>query len=153
MDSNANVTIIVYFKRFVIWTAKEDVTFICDEPIYFMIPQTMSFLGLNIGLCQGVNIDTQKKVVRIKYKCSISIVSGSIIYWTAKVSNDNNMWVMFIIYSQYQLYIIAIELYIEFKEVVIVEADYEASPYSYPVRQHHDKVILSSYLVRLVIFY
>ena len=77
INSSASIMVIVYFNDFIIRTIDEDVAFICDESIYFMI---MSFAKPNVGLCQGINVSTQKRMVRIKCRCLISIVCRNMKY-------------------------------------------------------------------------
>ena len=41
MKSSVNIPVIVYFNGYIIRTGKKCVTFICNESIYFRIPQTI----------------------------------------------------------------------------------------------------------------
>ena len=138
-----NIPIILYFNGSIIRTVEKGMAFVCDESIYFMISQTILFVEFKVELCQGINIGTQKRVQRIKYRCLISFVRGNMKYQVVKVSNDNDIQVMFLMYEQYWPKITGIELYVEF-EVAVAEADYEAAPYSYAMSQHHDEAIPSS---------
>ena len=44
MESDANILVIVYFNGSIIRTIEEGVAFVCDKPICFTIPQTMSLI-------------------------------------------------------------------------------------------------------------
>ena len=62
MESSANIPIIVYFIGSIIRNVEDGVAFVCDEPICFRIPQIMLFAKFKVGLCQDINIGTQKRV-------------------------------------------------------------------------------------------
>ena len=100
MDNSTDITIIAYFNGSVIKNTEHGVIFIYDEPVYFLIPQTMSFEDLNVGdlnvgLCQGIYVSTQKKVVSIRYRCLISNFNNNIQYRPVKISNDRDMQIIF----------------------------------------------------------
>ena len=78
MDNTANVTIIAHFNSFVIKNTEQGVIFMSNEQTYFFVPQTMSFEELNVGLCQAINIDTQKRVMRIRYRYPVSNLNSNI---------------------------------------------------------------------------
>ena len=78
MDNSTNVTVVVYFNGSVITNTKHDMILIFDKLVYFFIPQTMSFEKLKLGLCQGINIGIQKRVVRIRYRRPISNLNNNI---------------------------------------------------------------------------
>ena len=54
MKSRVNISILVYFNSSIIRIAKEVMVFVCDESIYFRIPQIMSFMELKVALSQRV---------------------------------------------------------------------------------------------------
>ena len=118
MDNSLNVTVIVHFNGSVIKNTEEGVIFMSDEPLIIFVPQTMSFEELNIELCQGINKNSPKRVVRIRYRCPISNVNDKIQFRAVKISSDREMQIMFRTYRQYLQYITAIELYVDFEEVV-----------------------------------
>ena len=44
---------------------------------------------------------TQKRVVRIRYRCSISNLNNKIQFWSVKISSNREMQIMFKMYRQY----------------------------------------------------
>ncbi|RYR47040.1 hypothetical protein Ahy_A07g032947 isoform A [Arachis hypogaea] len=124
-------------------TTNEGVTFICDEPTFFTIPQTMSFVELNAGLCQDINGGSKREVVKIKYRCPISIVNGNIKYQAVKISSDNDMRLLCMTYRQFQPHITVIELYVEFEDVAKANDD-GAGPNSCPVKEQCDEEVSTS---------
>ena len=100
MDNNTNITIVVHFNGSIIINIEYSVIFMFHELAYFLIPQTMSFKKLNVGICQGINVGTQEIVVRIRYRCLISNLNN-IQYQPIKISNDRDMQIIFETYRQY----------------------------------------------------
>ena len=95
MDNSTNITIIIHFNGSVIINTEYGENFMFDELTYFLVPQTMLFEELNIGLCQDINISIPKKVVRIRYRCPISNLNNNIQFRAVKISNDMYMQIMF----------------------------------------------------------
>ncbi|XP_057724710.1 uncharacterized protein LOC130940554 [Arachis stenosperma] len=143
MDTSNNIVAIVYFDGSISTATNEGVTFICDEPTFFTISQTMSFVELNAGLCQDINGGNKREVVKIKYRCPISIVNGNIKYQAVKISSDNDMRLLCMTYRQFQPHITVIELYVEFEDVAKANDD-GAGPSSCPVKEQCDEEVPTS---------
>ena len=118
MDNSLNVTVIAHFNGSVIKNTEEGVIFMSDEPLIIFVPQTISFEELNVVLYQGINTNIPKKVVRIRYRCPISNLNNKIQFRPVKISSDREMQIMFRMYRQYLQHITAIELYVDFEEIV-----------------------------------
>ena len=101
MDNSSNVTIVAHFNGSVIKNTEEGVIFMSDEPLIIFIPQAISFEELNDVLCQGINTNTPKKVVRIRYRCPILNLNYKIQFRSVKISSDREMQIMFRTYRQY----------------------------------------------------
>ena len=78
MDNSANVTIIAYFNGFIIKNIEECVIFVFDKPLIIFVPQTISFEELNVVLYRGINVNTPKRVMRIRYRCSIANLNNNV---------------------------------------------------------------------------
>ena len=101
INSNLEITVIVYYNRSVIQNADEGVASMCSEQAYFVIPQTMSFKELNAGFCENINVGTETRMVRIRYMCPILIINGNIKYRAVRISSDKDVRIMFRTYWQY----------------------------------------------------
>ena len=119
MNSSENSIVIVYFNDSIITTIDEGVAFICDCLAYVLVSQIILFKELNVELCQSINVLTQKRVERIRFRCPISIINQNIKYQIVTINNDKDMRIMFRMYLQFQANISFIELNINFEEVVV----------------------------------
>ena len=66
MNSNSYITVLVYYNGSVIQNTDEDAIFMSSDQAYFSISQIMWFEELNAGLCESINVGTEKRVVRIR---------------------------------------------------------------------------------------
>ena len=89
MDSSTDITditVLIYHNSSIISNTDGGVTFMFAEQAYFAIPQTMSFGELNAEICESINADTEKGVVKIRYRCLISIINENIKYRAIRIS-------------------------------------------------------------------
>ena len=83
----SKITILIYYNGYVTQNTNEDVIFMSNEQAYFTILQTISFEELNVGLCESINVSTEKRMVKIRCRCLISIVNRNIKYWVVRISS------------------------------------------------------------------
>ena len=60
----------------------------------FLFLELCCFEELNVRLCRDINVGIQKRMVRIKYKCSISNFNSNIQFLPIKISTDKDMQIM-----------------------------------------------------------
>ena len=132
MDSNI-VTTIVYFNGS-ITTIDESVMFSCDYPVWVYLADTILLEELKVELSQSINIDFQKRVGKIRYRCPISNINGILKFRAVTINSDRDMRVMFRMYRQYQTFNAVMELYVDLEEIIA-----QAGPSSYLANQHYNE--------------
>ena len=75
MNNSTNVIVVAHFNSSIIENIEKGVIFMFDEPLIIVVPQTMSFEELNVVLCQGINADTPKRAMRIRYRFQSQILT------------------------------------------------------------------------------
>ncbi|XP_052116743.1 uncharacterized protein LOC127746732 [Arachis duranensis] len=98
MENIANLR--VYYNGKVIPNTHEGVTFVCECPLSFAIPCTMSFVELQNGICNNIQSHILKRVSNLLYRSP----------------DDASMQQMFCIYQQTRFHVPMIELYVEFEQ-------------------------------------
>ena len=80
IDSSSDITVLVYYNESIIQHTDQGMILMSSEQAYFSNLQTILFEELNVKLCESINVGTRKRVVKIRYKCPISIVNKNIKY-------------------------------------------------------------------------
>ncbi|RYR44843.1 hypothetical protein Ahy_A08g041119 [Arachis hypogaea] len=114
MEGVANLRI--YYNGEVITNTHEGVTFVCECPLSFVIPCTMSFVELQNGLCNNIQSHILKRVSNLLYRSPVQVFGGLIQFQIMPITDDASMQQMFYIYQQTRSQVPMIELYVEFEQ-------------------------------------
>ncbi|RYR09794.1 hypothetical protein Ahy_B05g078204 [Arachis hypogaea] len=114
MEGVANLR--VYYNGEVIPNTHEGVTFVCECPLSFTIPCTMSFVELQNGLCNNIQSNILKRVNNLLYRSPMQVFGGLIQFQIMPITDDANMQQMLYIYQQIRSHVPMIELYVEFEQ-------------------------------------
>ncbi|RYR27795.1 hypothetical protein Ahy_B01g051854 [Arachis hypogaea] len=106
----------VYYNGDVIPNTHERVTFVCEYPLSFVIPCTMSFVELQNGLCNNIQSHILKMVSNILYRNPVQVFGGLIQFQMMPIIDDASMQQMLCIYQQTRFHVPMIELYVEFEQ-------------------------------------
>ncbi|RYQ94972.1 hypothetical protein Ahy_B08g089956 [Arachis hypogaea] len=90
----------------VIPNTHEGVTFVCECPLSFAIPCTMSFVEFHIS----------KRVSNILYRNHVQVFDGLIQFQMMHITDDASMQQILCIYQQTRFHVPMIELYVEFEQ-------------------------------------
>ena len=121
MDNSSEITVLIYYNRSIIQNTYEGAIFMSSEQAYFFISQIIWFEELNAGLCESINVDTEKRVVRIRYRCPISIVNGNIKYRAVRISSDKDVQVMFRTYWWYTKHISPLSCMLTLRKLLLLK--------------------------------
>ncbi|RYR51969.1 hypothetical protein Ahy_A06g026905 [Arachis hypogaea] len=86
MENIANLR--VYYNGEVIPNTHEGVTFVCECPLLFAIPCTMSFVELQNGLCNNIQSHISKRVSNILYRNHVQVFGGLIQFQMMPITDD-----------------------------------------------------------------
>ncbi|XP_016206188.1 uncharacterized protein LOC107646519 [Arachis ipaensis] len=114
MEGVANLR--VYYNGEVITNTHEGVTFVCECPLSFAIPCTMSFVELQNGLCNNIQSLILKRVSNLLYRSPVQVFGGLIQFQIMPITDDVSMQQMLYIYQQTRSHVPMIELYVEFEQ-------------------------------------
>ncbi|XP_016168805.1 uncharacterized protein LOC107611385 [Arachis ipaensis] len=114
MEGVANLR--VFYNGEVIPNTHEGVTFVCECPLSFTIPCTMSFVELQNGLCNNIQSHILKRVSNLLYRSPMQVFGGLIQFQIIPVTDDVSMQQMLYIYQQTQSHVPMIKLYVEFEQ-------------------------------------
>ncbi|RYR07521.1 hypothetical protein Ahy_B05g074891 [Arachis hypogaea] len=114
MEGTANLR--VYYNGDIIPNTHEGVSFLCQCPLSFVIPCTMSFVELQNGLCDNIQNHISKRVSNILYRNHVQVFGGLIQFQIMPITDDASMQQMFCIYQQTRFHVPMIELYVEFEQ-------------------------------------
>ncbi|RYR47331.1 hypothetical protein Ahy_A07g033266 [Arachis hypogaea] len=106
----------VYYSGEVIPNTHEGVTFVCECPLSFAIPCTMSFVELQNGLCNNIQSHISKRVSNILYRNPVQVFGGLIQFQMMPITDDASMQQMLCTYQQTRFHVPMIELYVEFEQ-------------------------------------
>ncbi|RYR69706.1 hypothetical protein Ahy_A03g016257 [Arachis hypogaea] len=109
------VNLRIYYNDEIIPNTHEGVTFVCECPLSFAIPCTISFVELQNGLCDNIQSHISKRVSNILYRNHVQVFGGLIQFQIMSITDDASMQQMFCIYQQIRFHVPMIELYIEFE--------------------------------------
>ncbi|RYR69807.1 hypothetical protein Ahy_A03g016355 [Arachis hypogaea] len=110
------VNLRVYYNGEVITNTHEGVTFVCECPLLFAIPYTMSFVELQNGLCNNIQSHILKRMSNLLYRNHVQVLGGLIQFQLMLITDDVSMQQMFCIYQQTRFHVPMIELYVEFEQ-------------------------------------
>ncbi|RYR02138.1 hypothetical protein Ahy_B06g080970 [Arachis hypogaea] len=88
MEGVANLR--VYYNGEVITNTHEGVTFVCECPLSFAIPCTMSFVELQNGLCNNIQSLILKRVSNLLYRSPVQVFGGLIQFQIMPITDDVN---------------------------------------------------------------
>ncbi|XP_015964758.1 uncharacterized protein LOC107488517 [Arachis duranensis] len=114
MEGVANLQ--VYYNGEVITNTHEGVTFVCECPLSFAIPCTMSFVKFQNGLCNNIQSHILKRVSNLLYRSPMQVFGGLIQFQIMPITDDYSMQQMLYIYQQTRSHVLMIELYVEFEQ-------------------------------------
>ncbi|RYR01616.1 hypothetical protein Ahy_B06g080495 [Arachis hypogaea] len=103
MENIANLR--VYYNDEVIPNTHEGATFVCECPLSFIIPCTMSFIELQNGLCNNIQSHISKMGSNILYRNPIQVFGGLIHFQIMPITDDASMQQMLCIYQQTRFYV------------------------------------------------
>ncbi|RYR59267.1 hypothetical protein Ahy_A05g025118 [Arachis hypogaea] len=106
----------VYYNGEVIPNTHEGVTFVCECPLSFAIPCTMSFVELQNGFCNNIQSHILKRVSNLLYRTPVQVFGGLIQFQLMPITDNASMQQMFCIYQQTRFHVPMIELYVEFEQ-------------------------------------
>ncbi|RYR15025.1 hypothetical protein Ahy_B04g071761 [Arachis hypogaea] len=86
MENIANLR--VYYNGEVIPNTHEGVTFVCECPLSFAIPCTMSFVDLQNGLCNNIQSHILKRVSNLLYRSPVQVFGGLIQFQLMPITDD-----------------------------------------------------------------
>ncbi|RYR39778.1 hypothetical protein Ahy_A09g045375 [Arachis hypogaea] len=114
MEGVANLQ--VYYNGEVIRNTHEGVTFVCECPLSFVIPCTMSFVELQNGLCNNIQSHILKRESNLLYRSLVQVFGGLIQFQIIPITDDASIQQMLYIYQQTRSHVPMIELYVEFEQ-------------------------------------
>ncbi|MED6197585.1 hypothetical protein PIB30_057899 [Stylosanthes scabra] len=104
-----------YYNGEIISHTTEGVTFVCQNPLSFVIRYTMTFAELQNMLCGSIQSHISKRVSNILFRNPVVLFGGVVKFQTMRIYDDASMHRMFQIYQHTQYQLPTLELYVEFK--------------------------------------
>ncbi|RYR21426.1 hypothetical protein Ahy_B03g066713 [Arachis hypogaea] len=123
MEGTANI--VIYHNSEVVRNTYESVSFACENIFSFVVLCTITFMKLQYGICQSIEVDILKGVTNILYRSPIVVFGSLIQFEVMPIIDETSIQRMFHIHQQTQVQHPRIDLCIEFEHIVADEVQHD----------------------------